>query len=137
MAFVHGKGTVITVDSDDISAFTNTSAITRARDTHDVTAYGADAHEFSGGLGNNTFTMGGVYDSTASTGSRAVLQPIADAGVAVEITRKPEGTGSGKPLETFDAILTSYVETSPVADMVTWQADWQISGEIVTTSQGA
>jgi hypothetical protein len=31
-------------------------------------------------------------------------------------------------------VLTKYVETNPVDDMVTWSADFEISGPVVTTA---
>lgn len=133
MGYAHGKNTVITVDDDTVKA--NTSAITRGRKTHDTPGYGDSNITRDPGLGDNKFTMGGIYDDTVSTGSRAILQPAADAGLKVVVTRKPTGTGTGKPLETFTAIISSYVETNPTDDMVKWQCDMDIDGGIATTSQ--
>lgn len=135
MAFKHGKDTVFKVDSTDISAYTSESEINRGTDTHDTTAYGADAHGFSAGLNTGTATASGTYDTTASTGPRAKLLSVYAGNTAVTVIRQPEGTGSGKPQDSFSAILTSYVETAPVADMIKWKADFQISGDITTTAQ--
>jgi hypothetical protein len=134
-SYQHGRHTVLTVAGDTVKA--NTSSLTRGRESHKTSGYGDEDHTKDPGMGENTFSMGGVYDKTAETGSRAILQPLSDAGEKVVVTRKPEGTGSGKPLETFTAVITSYVETSPVADMVTWTCDMDIDGGIVTTTQGA
>ncbi|KAB1925148.1 hypothetical protein F8280_12115 [Micromonospora noduli] len=135
MAFIHGKSTVITLDGDDLSAYTNTSELTLTADSHDVTTYGKNSHVFSGGLKGGTATMGGIYDSTASTGPRAVIKPL--IGTVVELIRKPEGTGSGKPTDTVDVLLTQYVETNPVADMVTWSCEMTLSDDVASTTQGA
>ncbi|HEX6579216.1 MAG TPA: hypothetical protein VF082_12700 [Jiangellaceae bacterium] len=135
MAKIHGKETVVTVDGDDLSTYTNTSEINRTMATHDVTGYGADANAFSSGLLNGTFTMGGVYDSESSAGPRAVLRPLLVAGAAVTVVRRPEGTGSGLPQDSFSAILSSYVESNPVAEMVAWTAEFQISGNVTSTAQ--
>ena len=135
MGFQHGKDTVITVGGDDISAWTNTSEMTRGAADHNVTSYGKDAEVHAGGLLNGQFTCGGTYDNTITTGTHAVLNPL--VGTVVEVERSPEGTGSGKPLQTFDALLTQYVETNPVADMVTWSAQFTISDDVVETAQGA
>jgi len=135
MAFVHGKNTVITLDGDDLSAFTNTSELTRGADTHDVTCYGATDHVFSGGLGKGTASMGGVYDNTAATGPRAVIEPV--IGTVVTLIRKPEGTGAGKPQDSVSVVVEEYVETSPVADMVTWSVKLLMSGAVTSTTQGA
>lgn len=133
MARVHAKDTYVSLDDNDLSTHTNTSQVTKGADSHDTTTYGADGHEYEGGLENSTITMAGVYDSTALTGPRAVIMPL--VGTKVEFVRRPEGTGSGKPEDTAQVVVTSYVETSPVADMVTWSCDMQVSGTIVSSTQ--
>ena len=135
MAFIHGKDTNVSVDSNDLSAYTNSSDYNPTTDSHDVTAYGASGHAYQGGLTAGTFTMSGFYDDTASTGPRAVLQDIQQAGAAVTVVRQPEGTGSGLPQDSFSALCTSYRESNPVADMISWTADFQISGAVTDTAQ--
>lgn len=137
MAFKHGKDTVFKVDSADLSAYTSESEIVRGVDTHDVSAYGDEAHKFGVGLNTGTATASGTYDSTASTGPRAKLLAVYAGKVAVTVVRQPEGTGSSLPQDSFSAILTAYTETSPVADMVKWKADFQITGDINATAQSA
>ncbi|MEU8220911.1 hypothetical protein AB0C47_34785 [Micromonospora taraxaci] len=135
MGWQHGRFTNITVGGDDISEWTNTSEMTRGAQGHDVTAYGKNAEVHTGGLKNGQFTCGGVYDNTAATGPHAVLNPL--VGTVVEIVRQPEGPGVGKPEQTFDALLTQYVETNPVADNVTWSAQFTISDDVVDAAQEA
>ena len=132
--FVHGKGTKITVDGDDISAYTNTSEHEKTGDSHDVTTYGKSAHVKAGGLLDGKFTAGGVYETkSTATSPAAVLTPI--VGTVVEIVRQPEGTGTGKPTATFDALITKYVETAPVADMVSWSMEAEVSDAVAYTTQ--
>ena len=132
MAFVHGKNTYVSVNGHDISTYCNTSAFTRGGDSHDVTTYGKDDHVFAGGLKNNTMTLGGIYDAV-SGGPGGVFRPIVMTVVAV--VRRTEGTGSGKPNEAFNALVTSYVETNPVADMISWSAELQVSDAVTLTTQ--
>lgn len=134
MAFIHGKDTVVKVGANDLSTYTSTSEFTRSTDSHDNTTYGQDGHVYGAGLTDGTFTMGGKYDSTAGTGPRAVLNALIGAAPATVI-RQPEGTGTGKPQDSFSGLLTSYVETNPVADYVQWQAEFQISGDVTSTAQ--
>jgi hypothetical protein len=137
MAKVHSKRTVVTVDGDDLSQYTNTSEYTRTGDEHDTTTYGPDdARTFDKGLTNGQFTMGGFYDSTASTGPRAVLDPLVDSG-AVTVVRRPQGTGAGLPQDSFSGLCTEYKESSPVADYITWTATFRISGVVNSAAQGA
>jgi hypothetical protein len=135
MAFVHGKDTFISIDGDDISSVTNTSTFTRTADSHDVTTYGEDNHVYVGGLGDGTCSIGGIYENTAVTGPRAVIEPL--IGTNVTLIRQPEGTGSGLPQDSVDVLVVNYVETSPVADMVTWTAELQLSGAVDSTAQSA
>jgi hypothetical protein len=133
MAFVHGKNTVITVATKDLSTYTDSSELNRTADGHDVTTYGNSAHRKAGGLLDGKFTMSGTYDNTAVNGPRAVLEPL--LGTVVAIVRKPDGTGAGKAQDTFNALMTSYVETSPVADMVKWSCEYEIDGDVDSTAQ--
>lgn len=135
MAFKHGKDTVVKVDGTDLSAYTNESEITETTDTHVTSAYGVEAHTFGVGLDGGTFTMGGTYDSTAATGPRAKIKIVRAAKAAVTILRQPEGTGAGLPQDSFSAICTSYKESAPVADMIKWTSDWQITGPVTITPQ--
>ncbi len=133
MAFVHGKNTVITLGGDDLSVYTTTSQLEKSADSHDVTTYGKNAHVFNGGLLNGTGTASGIYDNTAMSGPRAVIEPL--VGTVVELVRQPEGAGTGKPQDVVDVLVTKYTETSPVADMVTRSVDLQFSDDINSTPQ--
>lgn len=132
MSRSHGKRTEITVNGTDLSAFTNTSEFTRSPDVHDVTCYGATDHVFDGGLGNGTFTMGGIYD-TGVAGPRAILKPL--EGQLASFRRRIEGTGAGKPQDLFNGFLTEYVEAAPVAEFVAWNCTLQMSGPVTGTAQ--
>jgi hypothetical protein len=132
MTFSHGKETVITLNAVDLSAFITTSQFERTGDSHDVTTYGQDSHVFAGGLLTGTATMSGVYDN-GSSGPRDTIEPL--IGTVVAFTRRPEGTGSGLPHDACNVLVEKYVETSPVADMVTWSCDMQISGDVTSTNQ--
>ena len=135
MAKKHGKDTFVSVGGADISTYCNNSELSRTGDSHDTTGYSpaGDAHEYEGGLVDGKFTCSGVYDSTAVTGPRAVLEP--KLATKTPVIRRPEGTGAGKPEDSFQGLLTSYVETSPVADMVTWSAEFQVSGAVTSAAQ--
>lgn len=142
MAFVHGKGTVILVagfsspapsGSHDISIYVTTSTMTRGADDHDVTTYGKNDHVHQGGLITGQFTMQGIYDSSTTAGPRYLLAKVFPQ--VGTITRRPEGTGSGKPEEVFQALMTNYSETNPVADMISWQADFTVSDAVTFNTQ--
>lgn len=133
MGFQHGKSTVVIVSGSDVSVYTNSSSFERGSDEHDVTTYGKNDHVVQGGLGTGAFNMGGIYDNSASGSPRAVIEPL--IGTVVNLIRRPEGTGAGKPQQAFAALVKSYVETNPVADMVTWSADFTKSDAATRTTQ--
>lgn len=133
MAFQHGRFTVVIVNGNDLTTYTETSTFTRGADEHDVTTYGKNDHVVAGGLGTGGFTMGGTYDNSVTAAPRAVLEPL--IGAMVTVVRRPEGTGVGKPQQTFSGLVKSYVETSPVADMVSWSAEFTKSDAVARTTQ--
>lgn len=135
MALVHGKNTVVTLDGEALTTYSNNSQLEFNADSHDVTTYGKNAHVFSGGLKNGTASVSGFYDSTAMTGPRAVIQPL--VGTVVPFVHQPEGVGSGKPQDVVDVLVTKYTQTHPVADMVTWTVELQFSDDVDSTAQAA
>ncbi len=139
MSFVHGRDTFISLDGDDLSPYTNTSSWEDTSDKHDVTCYGANRKAYNPGLGDGKLSFGGVYDNTAA-GPKAIIEAIKaghDAGTITSVTliRRPEGTGSGRPQESVAVMVEKYTESNPVADMVTWSCDLQMSGDITRTTQ--
>lgn len=135
MSFVHGKGAVVTLNSVDLSAYTNNVEFGRALDSHDVTTFGQTAHKYQGGLMDGTCTLEGIYESVSVTGGPpAIIPALITAGNTVTLVWKPEGTGSGKPIRTVTVLPTSYDETAPVADMITWSCELQLSGAIADTT---
>lgn len=133
MSRTHGKYTVVKINGVDLSQYSNNSQIEVTADTTDTTTYGKNSHVFDGGLKNGTATVSGLYDSTVSTGPRAVLLPL--VGSKVTMVHRPEGTGSGLPQDVVDVVVTKYTQTSPVADYVTWAVDLQFSDDVNSAAQ--
>lgn len=133
MTFVHGKDTYVSLSSSDLSTYTTTSSLERSADKHDVTTYGKTWHVFKGGLLTGTASLSGIYDSSTSAGPRAVIEPL--IGTNCTFVRRPEGTGSGLPQQSCSVVVEKYTETNPVADMVTWAVDLQISDTVTRSTQ--
>lgn len=134
MTFAHGKETVVTIDGNDISPFTDNTVFTQAVDVHDTTGYGREAHDFISGLSNNTVSIGGNYDDGA-TGPKAVLEPLIAAKAPVTFVYQPEGIGAGLPQSSLTVLVMNYVETAPVADKIIWTAELQGTSVVDTTPQ--
>lgn len=134
MAFVAAKGVAVSIDGDSLTAYSNSTTFTRTADALDVTTYGHDSKVYISGLKDGTGTIEGIYDNTASTGPGAVLRPLVGAD-AVALIWQPEGTGTGKPTATVDVVVTSYEESAPVAEVIAWTCEFQMSDDIVDTTQ--
>lgn len=134
MAFIHGKDTVVTLNAVDLSAFTNQTSFEDSTETHDTTTYGRVRKTYSSGLGDGKITISGIHSDSA-TGPRSVIKPLKAAGDAVAFVFQPEGAGAGKAQSVVDVIIASYNESDPVADMVTWTSELQMTGELDETDQ--
>jgi len=124
----HSKSTVVKVNGVDLSQYCNSSNFNRTVPAHQNTGYGKNSHTYNPGLLDGTGQIGGTYDNTAVTGPRPTIEAILQQ--TVPFIRQIEGAGSGKPQDSCQIIITSYVETAPVADNVTWSADFQVSGDV-------
>ncbi len=129
MASTNGTAVVVEIGANAVTGL-RTSTIAYARETKEITAHGDTAKKYVPVLGNHSFNLQGWYDDTATTGNSTVVKAGAEAGATYTIKRYPEGKVNTNPMETFSAVLTNYTETDPVDDIVTWTADFQISGEI-------
>ncbi len=132
MARKHSKLTVIIVDSNDISQFCTDSTCEQSSKTEDTTTYGKDYEVYDPTLLSGAFSCSGKYDDSA-TGPRAVLKPL--VGTKVTVQYRPEGTGSGLPQDEFEAVITKYNETAPVAGYRLWSLETQPSDAWDSTDQ--
>jgi hypothetical protein len=130
--FIHGKGTVLSVDANDLSVYGTSCEYELKADEHDVTTFGNDFKIFSGGLIESTMKIEGNYDDTASDGPRATLETL--VGKTAEMVYKPEGAGTGNPTRTWEVLLTTYTETAPVNDMIKFAATFRGAGAVAVTT---
>ncbi len=134
MSFVHGKDTEVEVNSVDISAFTNSTTWSPSASSHDVTTYGRNSRNYKGGLKDGTATIGGMFDNAAASTPALVLN-AALGGNLVPFVYRPAGTGTGLAERTVQVLVTAYEESAPVADMVSWTATLQFSGDVTDVAQ--
>lgn len=134
MARKHSKLTVILIDGNDVSTFCTDSNCEESSGTEDVTTYGKNKIVKDPTLGDGAFGCSGKYDDSA-TGPRAVLKPL--VGTKVTVQYRPEGTGAGLPQDEFEAVITKYTETAPVAGYRTWALETEPSDEWDSTDQSA
>lgn len=131
----HGKDTAIKVSnaagaSQDISTYCTNIDWSPEQDVHDDTTYGNTGHTYKGGLTNGTFTISGFWDKTATTGPDQIFPGRLGDPTPRAFEYGPEGSASGKIKKSGLYVLQSYSVSSPVADLVTFQAVCQISGAV-------
>ena len=129
MAFRHGSNSFISVDGSDVSTFTDSATAAHTQDTAEVTAFGDDDKEFIAGLRDGNFSLSGHWDVTAD----AALIGTFDGGTVV-IIYGPEGNAGGSVEYTATCIVTSYSQSSPVGDKVSWSADFQRTGALARST---
>lgn len=135
MAFRHGKTAEITVNSVALSAFCTSADFTVDVDTAETTTFGSAWKSFLAGVPGAKLDLVGDYDGTASTGPAAVIMAAIAAGVAIPIVHKPGGTLSGQRTNSFNALITSYSESSPVGGVITFKAALLSTGTVTSVTQ--
>lgn len=133
MATAKAKNLVILLNGSDLSQYCDSSEHHKKPDIVDKTTYGKGSHVKEGTLLDGNGSIGGTYDTTASTGPRAVINPL--VGTTVTYIRRPEGSGAGKPQDSVSVVVGEYVETAPVADIVRWTLALEYSDDINSTPQ--
>lgn len=128
------KDAVIIVDGNDISMHVTNVNRKRAGGTEDNTTFGKDDIVKDPTLGTGEFGCSGKYYTKSTAGSpRAVLDPLVNT--KVNIKYRPEGTGSGLPQDSFDAVITGYEETGEVAGYIGWVLSTEPSDAWDTANQ--
>ena len=128
-----GRLAILTVAAKDISLATKTSTFSGSADFYDASGYTMTSKQKVSGIKDGKFTASGSYDVGATTGTPSALE--GQEGVSFAIIRKVQGTGTGRPQETFTGILTKFDVTAPFDDLVSWSAEWEVTGDVVRTPQ--
>lgn len=136
MANEHGSNSYIGIHDgssvQNISPYCKTIDVSQSRTANDTTTKGATGMTYRGGLTDGEVKIAGLWDDTASSGSRTVFATIkaTATGAISSVEWGPEGNASGDVKETFAGVLTQYDESSPVDDLVAFTATIKISGAI-------
>ena len=126
MAFQPGHGAYLSIDSVDISAYTDTESLDRVSETLEVTNFGsAGNREYISGLRGHAISIGGSWDPALD----AVME-AADDGAVVPFVFGPEGNASGDVQRTGNALIGNYSHGSAVEDKTVWTATFQPTGVV-------
>lgn len=129
--FRHGKSTVFKVDNSggtltDISNSLTDVSFPQTVDTAETSAFGSSAKTYVVGLTDATISVSGMFDATVD----AHLNGILGQAATVSFEYGPEGSTSPNVKYTGEAILTSYEKSGSIGDMVSYSAEFQVSGAV-------
>ena len=129
--FRHGKSTVFKVDNNagsltDISNTLTDVSFPQSVDTAETSAFGSSAKSYVVGLSDATLSVSGNFDATVD----AHLAAIVGKADSVSFEYGPEGSTATFVKYTGEAILTSYEKSGAVGDVVTFSAEFQVTGAV-------
>ena len=129
--FRHGKSTVFKVDNSggsltDISNTLTDVSFPRSVDTAETSAFGDAAKTYIVGLSDATVSVSGNYDATVDAHLAGVLGQAA----TLSFEYGPEGSTSTFVKYTGECILTSYEKSGAIGDVVTYSAEFQVTGAV-------
>jgi len=129
---VHGSKAVIKFGTSgapgtptDISQYVKSISFPEEAETHDTTTLGATSKSYIAGLKDATISIDGVFDPTVDAHLNGILGLD---GVAFEYG--PAGSTAGSIKYTGNCICTSYEVETPVDDVATFSAEFQVSGNV-------
>ena len=129
--FRHGKSTVFKVDNSggtltDISNTLTDVSFPQTIETAETTSFGSSAKTYIVGLTDSTISLSGNFDATVD----AHLAGILGQSATVSFEYGPEGSTSTYVKYSGEAILTSYEKSGAVGDVVTYSAEFQVTGAV-------
>lgn len=139
MPFVHGKGLAFKIDNaagvlQTLTAYVDSVDLNQSVDTAESTTAGAEAKTYLSGQSDATLSISGKYDSTASSGPDVTLNGLIGLETTSTFEYGPEGGTTGKIKYTGECFLTGYTISAPVGDVVSFTADFQVTGAITKST---
>jgi hypothetical protein len=129
--FRHGKSTVFKVDNSggtltDISNTLTDVGFPQTVDTAETSTFGSSAKSYVVGLTDSSLSIAGNFDATVD----AHLAGILGQSASVSFEYGPEGSTAGFVKYTGEAYLTSYEKSGAIGDVVSYSAEFQVTGAI-------
>jgi|SRR6185369_1548095 len=140
MARGHGKNAVFKIDDSggvlrDISAHVKgVSGLPGGRALGDTTAFGDSGERSIPGLASASFTVTGLADSAATTGSLAVLNGLRTTTATASFEYSPAGTATGMVKTAGECWLESLTFDTDVTGPVPFSAQFKLDGVTTDTT---
>ena len=127
--FAHGKSTDFAIDdtggsSRNISDTLTDVSFPQTIDTAETTAFGSSNKSYIVGLKDTTISVSGIWDATVD-GYLSGTEPASRSFIF-----GPAGSTGGNVKYTGEAIITNYSQSNPVGDVVTFSADFEVTGAV-------
>jgi hypothetical protein len=129
--FRHGKNASFKVDNSggtltNISDTLNSVTFPREIETLETTSFGSSTRSYVVGFSDATISIEGSFDATVD----AHLAGILGQEASVSFEYGPEGTTAGQVKYTGESFMTSYETAAGVGDIVTYSAEFQVTGAV-------
>lgn len=129
--FRHGKSTVFKIDDSggtlrDISSTLTDVSFPRSIDTAESSSFGDSAKQYVVGLSDATISVSGNFDATID----GYLAGTVGQAATLSFEYGPEGSTAGYVKFSGECILTSYEVSGAIGDVVTYSAEYQVTGSI-------
>ena len=131
--FVHGKSTDFELDDTGGTSRSLSNVLTSVDfpetiDTAESTAFGSTSKSYLVGLRDSTISVSGLWDATVD-GYIIGTEPASRTFIF-----GPAGSTGGNVKYTGECIVTSYSVSAPVADVVSFSLDLQVTGNVTRTT---
>lgn len=131
MPFYHGKNTHFSIEDAgntvrDISSSEREVNFPRQADMAETTAFGSTVKTFVPGIPGATFSVSGMFEPTVD----GYLNGIYGLEDARDFIYGPSGSATGRVKYTGQCYLTNYSIQGSTGDMVSANAEFQVTGAI-------
>jgi len=128
--FRHGKNINVFIDQYDFSTYFNDVSATNSVDTAETSAFGTSAKTYVVGHRDGTVSLGGMFESTASTGTDQYFASVLGSATKQKVIVAVEGHSNGTGAIMLQADDTSYEVSSAIADIVQASAEFQSTNAV-------
>jgi hypothetical protein len=138
MAMYHGKGLAFKIDNaagtlQTLTAYVDGVDLDNSVDMGETTTANIEDKTFVSGQAEHGLSISGKWDDTATTGPDAILFGLVGNETSSTFEFGPGGLTAGKVKYTGECFLTGYKKSAPVGGVVTFTADFKITGAVTRT----
>lgn len=139
MGFYHGKGLAFKIDNaggtlQTLTSYVDSVDLDNSVDMGETTTAGAEDKTFVSGQAEHDLSISGKWDDTVTTGPDAILFGLIGLETSSTFEFGPGGGTTGKVKFTGECFLVGYKASAPTGGVVTFTADFKITGAVTRTT---